>query len=253
MSLQTDPEEKYHIATLVVWTLTGLVILFYTIIFINPRVAFNPFKPPLPTSTLLAVLTILPPTWTPTVTSAPTPSATPTLAPTATRVIAAPTLPPPTATTLPTLTPSATPRPPTPTRTATATPLPTSVASPTIAMSTYPYRPVLSCSHSGGTQIKGTVSSGGQSQEGVRVRVATSPDVATVIEEQFTRRQPDGSAGYAFILKAIGAFDPPATWYVWIVDGTGNPLSDPNFHFQTNNYPPDNPLACWLAIVDFVK
>jgi hypothetical protein len=112
---------------------------------------------------------------------------------------------------------------------------------------------VWSCTHSGSTQIKGTVSSGGQPQEGVRVRIATSPDVATVIEEQFTRRQPDGSAGYAFILKAIGAFDPPATWYVWIVDGTGAPLSNPNFHIQTNNYPPDHPRACWLAIVDFVK
>lgn len=249
----TDSDEKYHIATLVVWTLTGLVIVFYAIIFINPRVAFNPFKPPLPTSTLVAVLTILPPTWTPTTTSAPTLSATPTLTATATRVIPPMTIAPPTATALPTVTPSATPRPATPTRTTTPTALPTTIAPPTIQVTTYPYRPVFSCTHSGSTQIKGTVSSGGQPQEGVRVRVATSPDVATVIEEQFTRRQPDGSAGYAFILKAIGAFDPPATWYVWIVDGTGAPLSDPNFHFQTNNYPPDNPRACWLAIVDFVK
>lgn len=97
------------------------------------------------------------------------------------------------------------------------------------------------------------MSSGGQPQEGVRVRVANGPDVATFVEEQFTRRQPDGSATFAFVLRAIGAFEAPAAWYVWIVDGTGSPLSDPNFHFQTNNYPPDNPAACWLAVVDFVR
>jgi hypothetical protein len=97
------------------------------------------------------------------------------------------------------------------------------------------------------------VSSGGQPQEGIRVRIATSPDAATVVEEQFTRRQPDGNAGYAFVLKAIGAFDPPAMWYIWLTDGAGNPISDPNFHFQTNNYGQDNPQACWLAVVDFAK
>ena len=85
------------------------------------------------------------------------------------------------------------------------------------------------------------------------MRFATGPEVAAVVEEQFARRQPDGSAGYAFVLRAVGAFDPPATWFVWVVDGTGAPLSDPNFHFQTNNYGNDNPQACWLAIVDFAK
>lgn len=244
----SDSEEKYQIATLVVWTLTGLVIFFYAIIFVNPRVAFNPFKPPLPTSTLLAALPPLPPTWTPTAPSSPTPSATATQTTTATRVIpptaAAATV---TATTTPTTTPTVTARPPT------RTPAPTTVAPPTAIPSTYSYRATLNCSHSGGTQIKGSVSSGGQPQEGVRVRVATSPDAATVVEEQLTRRQFDGSAGYAFVLRATGAFDPPATWYVWIVDGAGNPLSDPNFHFQTNNFPREHPLACWLAVVDFTK
>ncbi len=248
MPPQSDSEEKYHIAALVVWTITALVILFYAIIFIHPRVAFNPFKPPLPTSTLLARLPVLQPTWTPTAPGSPIPSTTPTWLATATLVVPPPpTLAPATATATPTATSTVTPRPPT------RTPAPTSAAPPTAIPSAYAYRAVLNCSHSGSTQIKGSVSSGGQPQEGVRVRVATSPEAATVVEEQFTRRQPDGSAGYAFVLKAIGAFDPPATWYVWIVDGTGNPLSDPNFHFQTNNYSSDNPLACWLAIVDFVK
>ncbi len=248
MPPQTDSDEKYQIATLIVWTITGLVILFYAIVFLNPRIAFNPFKPPLPVSTLLAARPTLQPTWTPTETSAPTPSTTPTLPATATLVIQPPPiLAPPTATTAPTLTSTATPRPPT------RTPAPTSAAPPTAIPSVYAYRATLNCSHSGGTQIKGTVTSGGQPQDGVRVRVATSPDAATVVEEQFTRRQSDSSAAYAFVLKAVGAFDPPATWYVWITDGAGNPISDPNFRFQTNNYARDNPQACWLAILDFAK
>jgi hypothetical protein len=245
---QNGSEEKYQIATLVVLTITGLVVIFYAIIFLNPRVAFNPFKPPLPPATFSAALPTLQPTWTPTKVSSPVPTATPPSSATATLVVPPPpTLAPPTATTAPTIPPTATSRPPT------RTPAPTSAAPPTAIPAAYPYRANLNCSHSGSTQIKGTVSSGGQPQEGVRVRVATSPDAATVVEEQFSRRQPDGSAGYAFVLKVIGAFDPPATWYVWIVDGTGNPLSDPNFHFQTNSYPPDNPQACWLAILDFVR
>jgi hypothetical protein len=246
--MQDGSEEKYQIATWVVLTIAALVIVFYMIIFLNPRIAFNPFKPPWPTATFIVALPALQPTWTPTETSVPEPTATPSASATATLVVP----PPPTfvlstATTVPTLPPTATPRPPT------RTPVPTSAAPPAAIQSGYPYRATLSCSHSGGTQIKGTVTSGGQPQEGVRVRVATSPDAATIVEEQSTRRQPDGSASYAFVLKTGGAYDSPAMWYVWIADGAGNPISDPNFHFQTNNYSPDNPLACWLAVVDFVK
>ena len=92
--------------------------------------------------------------------------------------------------------------------------------------------------------------SGGQPQNGIRVRYATSPDVATVIEEQFTR----GAGEYSFTLKAIGSFgSQPAVWYVWVIDGAGNPLSDPNFHYSTNNYPASDARACWLAVVDFVR
>jgi hypothetical protein len=101
--------------------------------------------------------------------------------------------------------------------------------------------------------IKGKVSSGGSPQEGVRVRIATSPDAATVIEEQMTRNKGDGNASYDFTLKAIGNFDGQSVWYLWLVDAVGNPTSDPNFHVTTNTLPPDSPFACWLAIVDFVR
>ena len=242
--MHNGSDEKFQIATLVVLTLTALVIIYYAIVFFNPRAAFNPFKPPLPRATFVAAPPTLPPTWTPTEVSSPTFTTTPTPAATATLVVPPlPTLAAPTPTSAPTPAPTATPR--RPTRTATPKP----AASPSAVLVGYPYSVSLNCSHSGGTQIKGTVSSGGQPQEGIRVRVATSPDAATVVEEQLTR----GGAGYAFVLKDIGAFDPPATWYVWITDGAGNPLSNPNFHFQTNNYGRDNPQACWLAIVDFAK
>ncbi len=238
--MQNTSEDTFQIATLVVIVLTALVVIAYLLIFINPRIALNPFKPPVPvTPTIaLAALPALPPTWTPT----PTDTATPTLTPTPTStptLTATPTNPP-------TAIPSATPRPPTRT--------PAAAAPPTAIPSPYSYRAVLqSCSHSGGTFIKGKVTSGGQPDEGVRVRVATSPDPAAVIEEQIAHNAGDGNASYAFTLRTLGAFDTPSIWYVWVIDGVGNPASDPNFHVTTNNLPADDPSSCWLAIVDFVK
>jgi hypothetical protein len=107
--------------------------------------------------------------------------------------------------------------------------------------------------HSGGVYIKGKVTNGGSPQHGVRVFIATSPDVATVIGEDTTRNRGDGTASFDFVLKAIGNFDGQSVWYVWLVDGTGSPLSDPNFHVTMNALPPDSPFACWLATVDFVR
>ncbi len=228
-----DHEEGYQIATLVVGVITVLVVMGYLLIFINPHVALNPFKPPKPTATAIAVL---PPTWTPTATSTATP--TPTFTATATS------------------TPTETPAPTnTPTRTATARP-PTRavpVGPPTPIPLPYSFRPVVvSCSHSGSTQIKGKVSSGGQPVDGVHVRLATSPDPATIVEDQVVRRDVDGSTIYAFVMRDWGAL-PSFSWYVWVVDAAGNPLSDPNYRVQTNNYPANDPQSCWLAVVDFVR
>ena len=244
---QNGSEEKYQIATLVVLTITGLVVIFYAIIFLNPRVAFNPFKPPLPPATFSAALPTLQPTWTPTEVSSPVPTAAPPSSATATLVVPPPpTLAPPTATNAPTIPPTATSRPPT------RTPAPTSATLPTPIPSPYNFRSVLqSCNHSGSTQIKGKVSSGGQPQDGLRVRLATGPDPATVVEEQTVKRDVDGSTIYAFILPPIGS--KPFSWFVWLVDTQGNALSSPNFRVEMNSYPPSSPDACWLAVVDFVK
>ncbi len=234
--MQNVSEEFFQIATLVVVVMTALVVFAYLLIFINPHAALNPLKPP--TDTPVPVAT-LPSTWTPTpsntptVTLTPTPTTTPTLTPTDT-----PTLAPATAT----LT-----RRPAPARTPVA-----SGPRPTATPSAYVYQAFLSsCEHSSTTQIKGKVTKGGQPQEGIRVRIATNADVATVVDEQLTRHQPDGSAAYNFVLAALGPM--PGSWYIWVADANGNPASDPNFHIQTNNLPADNALSCWVANVDFIS
>ncbi|MBI5653430.1 MAG: hypothetical protein HZC40_23740 [Chloroflexi bacterium] len=234
--------DRFQIATVIVVAITIVIVIAYLLIYINPRVAINPFKPPAPPPTFSAAAVPFPPTWT------PTPSRTPTPTPTAT------------ATATPTETPTRT---PSPTSTATWTPtatrrpatrIPNPQATTTVPASAgFAYRAVLqNCAHSGGTFIKGTVWSGGQRQAGVRVRISTSADIGTVIDEQTTRQEPDGAIAYTFVLRAIGAFDPPATWHIWVADATGNPASDPNFHVQTNNYPPGNSATCWFANVDFI-
>jgi hypothetical protein len=238
--MNDSSNDRFQIATMVIVVVTILIVGAYLLIYINPRVAINPFKPPAPSPTFSLAVAPLPSTWT------PTPSRTPTLTPTATA----------TPTDTPTLTPS-----PTNTATRAATPTPTRPpvtrtpnpqASATSAPPGFAYRPVLqSCAHSGGTFIKGTVWSGGQRQAGVRVRISTSAEIGSVIDEQTTRQEPDGNITYSFVLKTIGGFDPPATWHIWVADATGNPASDPNFHIQTNNYAPGNSAACWLVNVDF--
>lgn len=230
-------EDNFQIATLVMVVLIVLAIMALFLIYLNPQVAINPFKPPLPTPTAVAAL---PPTWTPTPTNTPTMTTTPT--PTGTSTLT------PTNTPLPTETPTLI----APTATLTRRPATRPPATAAPAATQYLYRPQLqSCTHSGGTYIKGTVWNGGSPQSDVRVRISTSADVATVIDEQKTRQQPDGAVNYTFVLRAIGAFDQPSYWHVWLADSTGNPISDFNFRIQTNNYPFENSQSCWLAVVDF--
>ena len=239
--MQNASDDGYQIAMLVVLVLTVLVAIAYALIFINPRVALNPFKPPLdvtPTVAIAAVST-LPPTWTPT----PTNTSTPTSTPTATSVPVSAT-PPPTHTAVP-RPPTRTPPPPTATSSSAAVP-PTPIPLP------YSFRPVLqSCTHSGSAVIKGSVISGGGPVVGARVRLATGSDPASVQEEQVVKLDVTGSTTFAFGVPspASGSFP----WHVWVVDTNGNALSDPNFQITINNLPADNPDSCWLAVVDFVK
>ncbi len=225
-------EEGYQIATLVVVVVTVLVCMCYLLIFLNPQVGLNPFKPPLPTSTVLVVA--LQPTWTPTLTRTPTRTFTPTLTDT------------------PTLTPL-----PLPTSTNTRVPsrVPTRrpTLRPTAAPPSYPYRTVYQgCYHSGGTFIEGTVwSASNEPQSGMRVAMSTSPGGGDVY--YLTSGNQGRSRGYYdHIIRANGAA--VGDYYVWIVDGSGRPLSDPGQgHVVINGRGSDDPSACWRAVVDFVQ
>ncbi len=239
--MQNTSEDGYQIATLVVVVIIALVLIAYGLIFINPRVALNPFKPPVDTTPTLAIAAVstLPPTWTPTPTDTTTPTATPTFT-------AMPTLTPsPTST--PTIAPSATPR---------LTRLPAPVApvapvAPTPITLPYSYRPVLqSCTHSGSASIQGNVTKGGGPVDGIHVELATGSDPSTVAYDQIVRRDGNGNTTYYYGVPASGSYQ----WHLWVTDTPGNPpLSDPNFQVSMNNLPADDPNSCWLAVVNFIQ
>lgn len=237
--MQNASDEGFQLATLVVIVLIVLVVIAYLLIFINPRVALNPFKPPVVTTPTVAIAAIptLPPTWTP----APTDTEVPTVTPTST---SSP-MSSPTPSSAPTIAPTASRRPPTRTPGAVApTPIPL----------LYTYKPVKqSCTHSGSATIKGKVSSGGNPVDGIHVLLGTSSDPASVPEggDQTVQRDGNGNTSYAFIIPPpdSGAF----AWHVWVTDGQGKVLSDPNFQITINTLPADDPGSCWLAILDFVQ
>ncbi len=137
---------------------------------------------------------------------------------------------------------------PSPSWTAAPTPSPL----PTRTDSTYFYQPVLQqCRHGEGIAIAGTVWIGTDPQEDVRVRVSGSSD-KTVVAQDATHPQSDGSITYHIVLKANGSFgSSPATWYVWTADADGNPTSNPDFHITTNNLAANDGRACWYVTLDF--
>ena len=61
--MQDSSLNVYQILTYVMVGLIVFVCMCYLLIFINPQISVNPFKPPIPTATTVAFL--LPPTWTP--------------------------------------------------------------------------------------------------------------------------------------------------------------------------------------------
>lgn len=233
--MESPSEETYQILTLVVVVITILMVLAELLVFFNPRIALNPFKPPLQATATLAIAAAptFPPTWTPqpSDTAAPTATSTPTETPTPSATPTSPATP----------SPSATRRPATHGSTA-PTPLPLG----------YTYKTVIqSCTHSGTTAIKGKVTSGGNAVDGVHVRLATGSDTSNVVDEQTVKRDANGNTVYAFVFGA-----PPSgtfAWHVWAADAQGNALSDPNMAVIINTLPADDPASCWLAVVDFVQ
>lgn len=225
-----DNSEAFQVPTLVTTGVILVICMCYLLIFVNPQVAFNPFKPPIPTATLAEAL-VLPPTWTPTATSTPSTTWTPSITPS------------------PTLTPSLT-RLPTSTRTVTRTRTPIPPAPPP-PPSPYIYQTFnQGCQHAGGTFIEGTVyrTAGGDPEYGARVAMSSAPSGAQIYIVATGGRSP---GYYLHVLSSDGAR--PGTYFVWVVDGGGNPLSDPSAGRVTmNSLGPDTPGACWRAAVDFV-
>lgn len=232
-------QEGFQIATLIVVVAIVIVLMCYLSIFLNPQVVLNPLKPALTETPTVAGL---PPTWT------PTPTVTPTFTPTATRTFTPTFTPTPTET--PTQTPSDT---PTPVATPTRTRVPRTNTPPPPPTPLFSYATIKGiCEHSGGTYIEGSVKgAAGDELAGVSVRWGRSPG-GDVIQTLTTGS--DRSPGwYTFVIRDAGAS--PGTWYVWIVDGNGKALSDPNAgRVVTNDIRNgDDPSACWRAEVNFAK
>lgn len=225
-----DSHEVFQIPLLIVVGVIVIVCMCYAMIFFNPQFAFNPFKPIVPTATVLAL--VLPPTWTPTPTDTPTPTLTLTATPTSTLTPTVTDTPPNTI--VPTITRTRTPRPP------------TAVPSP------YSYNTRLqSCQHSGGTFIEGTVYRNPSDREsGARVALGAGPGPGTGDVYYVTTNE---IGYYVHVINANGAT--PGTFFVWVADGSGRAISDPNAgRVQTNNIRnPDDPGSCWRAVVDFVR
>jgi hypothetical protein len=224
-------QENFQIATIVVVIAIILICMGYVLVFINPQIALNPFKPPLPTRTPIAAL---PPTWTPTPTNTPTFTPTPTSTATPTDT--------PTITPIPTETPipTATRRPATATRRP-----PTAVPAPSFTYQTF----FVECKHAGGTYVEGYVTNAGGEESGVRVRISDQPGVDIGYTQITGSNRSPGY--YLFVLNDAGAR--PGTYYVWIVDASGKALSDPNAGRVTMNAirNADDPSACWRAVVSF--
>ncbi|MEW5719050.1 MAG: hypothetical protein AB1817_10515 [Chloroflexota bacterium] len=227
--MQEPQEELFQIATLVVVVMIVIVCMGQLLIFMNPRVAINPFKPPPPTGTAFPTF---PATYTPTETSTPTNTftPTPTYTPTPTDT------PTPVWTNTPTITPSRT-RPP-----RTNTPRPPTASPYSYDVTRGP------CEHSGGTFIEGYVNSAAGPLDGVLVRLGTSPGGGEI---QTISTGGDRAGHYTFVLRESGAR--PGTWYVWIVDSSGRALSDPNAgRVVTNDIRSgEDPNACWRAEIHF--
>lgn len=232
-----DNSDVFQIPTLIVIGIIVIVCLFFAMIFANPQVALNPFKPILPSPTVIAL--VFPPTNTPVPTDTPTLTLTPTstLTPSSTPTLANT----PTNTTVPIVL--------TATRTRTVRPLPR----PTVIISAYAYNArYQGCFHAGQTFIEGTVyrTAAGDREQGTRVALGSGPGPGTGDIYYVT------SSETGYYVHMINAAGPTAgTFFVWIADASNRAISDPNAgRVQTNTIRnPDDPGACWRGVVDFVR
>jgi hypothetical protein len=153
---------------------------------------------------------------------------------------------------------------PTPNGWQTPTVAPTSRSTPTVTLkptriqatkipvppSQFFYRPVSKgCQYAAGTFVEGTVNGASGQVAGSHVALGAAPG-GQVLQTAITGGTEDPGY-YAFTIKQDGPF--PGTFYVWVTDANGKPLSDPNLgKFTTNGIDyGENPAPCWLALISF--
>jgi hypothetical protein len=160
-------------------------------------------------------------TRTPRATFTPRPAATeiPTLAPTETPTEVPPTLEPtkapPTARPV-TVRPTARPKPTNP---------PEPTAPPATPAPQYPYKAsIVTCTHAGNAYIKGSVCSDNKCNaklSGMTVVMSDAP-FGTILDKVKT----DVSGDFTFTRNGSGPVGKPENWYIWVVNGQDQPLSD---------------------------
>ncbi len=250
MSMEPDRDQVFQYATFGVLGLTVVICLCYGLIFFNPNLNFMPgLKPVIPTVTVAALS--LPATWTPTATqtSTQTPTNTPTRTrtPTSTKTLVPTNTPTATrtATRVPTKRP-ATARPPAPPAPS-ATPLPPPTLAP--APTTFPFAYKYfgnKCEHSGGVFLHVIVYSNyqdpGSLQSGVRTRLSFSSDpYAPSIQTVPT----SGNGDATYVMSGNGVAPAVGTYYAWLVNGKGDPISNVSEPITVNGFKPNNSAACW--------
>ncbi len=161
--------------------------------------------------------------------------------------------PPPTETTAPAVpTKRATSR---PVARATPKPPPTAIPKPAAPAPTpapsYAYATTnLSCEHAGNQYIKGKVyDSSDPSANGVPGLMMAMGGAGG---DRYGNPIPNFDDGtYTFTLTAPGQGAGNGTYYIWIVDGSGNRISDMGGPININNKGADVPGSCWAGHVDF--
>jgi hypothetical protein len=164
-----------------------------------------------------------------------------------------PTQPPPPATRTPTKRPTLRPATRVPTKPPTqppAPPPPPAQPPPPPAPSfQYGANPAF-CSHAGSTYIKGKVydstnpDAGGVAGIKVGLGAANGADPWVVVTSF-----EDGV--YSFTLTTDGGGAKTGTYYLWLMDGGGNRVSDMGGPIAVNGLGPDAPGSCWAGGVDF--
>jgi hypothetical protein len=232
--MQEPQEELFQIATLVVIVLIVIVCMGQLLVFVNPRVAINPFKPPASTGTPLPTF---PATYTPTETSTPTLTFTPTATATPTSTD--------TPTPIWTNTPTATHIPPTRTRPPwTSTPRPPTPAPYVFRLG----RSVETHDNCGTWYLAGTVWNSSDPNQGTKSGVPIRVVFGNIVQgTDITGSHSGKSPGYWEWIFANGT---AGNGYVVIIDSGGNVLS-PQIPFNlTANCNPGQGVN--QVIIDFV-